>query len=225
MSEGLDGAGAAARDGAEKAAGLGGSSDGGFNDLFRAETAISWLDLRLDVGAKIERVTDTEDVELAEDRTVRVLGGLTQLRGSLDVTVGGDYTRETKDMDVFAVSSTAITEKVFANVLLHAQLESEAIMGGGYASQNIGLYARLAGMWDTMCWGGWSEVDANRAEIASASIRAHFYYVHRAGMRNLLAYHYIDDYSTRVEDFNNLEDQQTTVTEAGGPGSGVHSEM
>lgn len=201
-------------------------SGNGGNELFRAETAISWLDLRLEVGAGIVRVAQSEDLELSGDRTVNMRGGLRNLRGSRDVTVHGNYNRDTAEAEMIVLSASKVREDVHSDVVLHAEAESEAIMGGGYTAQNVGPYFRLAGMWDTMCWGGWSEIDVVRAEIVDgAVIRSYVGYMHDVGARNAAAYHYIDDFTTRVEHFGTFNDNQTTVTESGGPGAGTRTEM
>ncbi len=209
------------------------------SDLFRSETAISWLDLRLDVADGIVRSAASEDITLAEDRDIRVTGTLTNIRGSRDITVGGDYTRIVSDdgkkppffqvpfkndyrtrRELFALSGAKITEVVRGGVRLHAKRESEAIVGGGYASQNVGPFLKIAGMYDVMCWGGWTEADVARNEVADAVIKAYYVYAHAAGLRVASAYHYFDDFVQRIENFTTLNDNTTLAEELDGPGSG-----
>ena len=65
-----------------------------------------------------------------------------------------------------------------------------------------------------------------RAEIVDgAVIRSYVGYMHNAGLRNAAAYHYVDDFTNRVEHFGTFNDNQTTASQTGGPGSGVRSEM
>ena len=195
------------------------------SDLLRMETAISWLDLRLDVGSSLQRVARTEDVHLTGDRIFKSHGDIIQLRGSQDITVGGKYTRDTgnsKNSDVFAVEHSQIREEVFSNVVLMAKFESEAIMGGGYASQNVGPYARLCFMYDVMCMWLWTEIDVVRMEIVqNASIKGYLAYAHNVVVRNAMAYFYMDDFQNRTETFSTLNDNQTLLQRQGGPGSGV----
>lgn len=215
------------------------------SDLFRSETAISWLDLRLDVAESISRTAASEDVVLAEDRDVRIIGSLTNIRGSRDVTVGGDYVRVVSDdgegshslakiafwkdhaerQDIFAVSGTKVREVVRGGVRLHADFESEAIVGGGYSSQNVGVYLRISGMYDVMCWGGWTEVDAARTEVAGAAIKAYYTYTHAAATRVAGAHRYVDDFTTRAETFGVFHDYTSMAKELAGPGSGEIVEM
>lgn len=210
-------------------AGAGAPDEGGngveVSDLFRSETAISWLDLRLEVADDIARTVRSEDVVLLEDKDIRVMGSLTNIRGSRDVTVGGDYDRVSDVKDIFAVTGTKITEEVWGNVRLHAERESEAIMGGGFASQNVGPFLRIAGMYDVMCWGGWTEADVARTEVADAVIKAYFTYTHAVGFRTAAAYQYFDDFVSRTEIFSTLNDNTTLAEELGGPGSGEIVEM
>ena len=174
----------------------------------------------------VRRSAKTEDIHLLADHDTRVRGGLTLVRGSRNVTVEGDYDRNTDDVEMLAVDGTHIREEVRSNVFLHATFESEAIMGGGYVSSNVGPFFRLAGMHDTMAWGAYAEVDVARVEIVyGASIKAYFGYTHNVGARKVFARQYVDDFVTRTENYGTLNDNQTTVVKAGGPGAGVVSAM
>ena len=199
--------------------------------VLRLETAISWLDLRLEVASSIERLAQTEDIELSGDHVTKVGRQLKSMRGSRSVEVSGDYTRHTYSdrprsgaKEIFAVDHSGIREKVHGGVEVRMAREYEAIVGGGYTSQNVGPFVRVAGMWDTMCWGGWAQVDLTRADIALLLVRAYFYYTHNATARIAAADMYFDDFLNRVEYFGTLNDHQAIQTEGGGPGSGVVSE-
>jgi hypothetical protein len=50
-------------------------------------------------------------------------------------------------------------------------------------------------------------------------------YAHAAGVRSIAACTFFDDYTTRIENFGTLTDNQTTIVHAGMPGSGVASDL
>lgn len=206
------------------------AQEGGANQIFRSETAISWLDLRSEVASSIERMAQSEDVELEGNLATKVGGQMTMMRGSRSVQVTGNHTRRTYGhkrkgaKDLFAVSHAGIREEVNGGVDVREAREFEAILGGGYASQNVGPFVRVAGMWDTMCWGGWTQVDTARADIASLLVRSYSQYTHNAAVRVAAADMYFDDFVNRVEYFGTVNDNQAVQTEGGGPGSGIVSE-
>ena len=196
-----------------------------FSDLFRSEAAISQVDLRLEVADRIERyVHEDEDIELTE-KLVHAWDDLSFVCGSRTRTVEGNYERITDTTDIFLLDHDSFNEEVRNGTSVHATLESEVIMGGGYLGTVLGPFLKICAWNDFLAWGGWAEADATRVEIGNVMIRSLWNMAHVAGARCLTAYNYMDDFVMRVENIGTMVDTQTNITHTGSPGSGVTSDM
>lgn len=197
----------------------------GFESVFRAETAITSIDLRLDVGEKIVRSGESESVVLDGERSTHVYGDLSCMRGKRTTRVAGNYDRHTGRTEMIVLSGGQVSEEVRGNVDIRASFEYETIMGGSYLSTNVGPFMRLLAVSDLLAWGGWVDADMSRVEVAKFCMKCYFAYAHRTLSREVLSYHYLDDFMVRTETFGTLQDNTTLYVDAGEPGSGVTSEM
>lgn len=195
----------------------------GTNALFRAETAITSMDYRLDVAQKIEKFAESEDIEI-EDRVEKYHWDLNCIRGSRNVEIEGNYNRDTQRGEIILLTNGAIRERVYGPVYQQMSLEAEAIMGGGFISVNVAPYLKLAAVGDHLAWGGWAEADAIRVEIAAFAFRVYFGYQHNMVARILSGNIYIDEFLVRTETFGAMSDLQEIAVYAGTPGSGVIAE-
>ena len=188
--------------------------------LFRREVLVSEADLRIDAAARMDRgVAGDDDTRLREER-IHVRGDATEHYGELDRHVAGKYERSVGGTDLFLVGER-YEERYEGGVDYHASLESQAIVGGGYAGVVAGPCLRLSGWVDYLGWGGWAESDAARVEIAGLMIRSHLAYCHLSGARVVRASTLVDDFATRIETFGTGAETYGTVIHAGAPGSGV----
>ena len=197
------------------------------NHLFRGETAVTNIDLRLDVAARMVRQVESEDIEVNE-RNVNVWGGIQggiqQTRASRSIVVEGDYDRIIHNNEMLAMGDH-IKEVVHGPASEHFKVESEAIMAGGYASLNTLPCKKLMAVADQLCWGGWVEADGVRVEITGVAFRSYIGRQHSTGARVVRGVTYIDDFMSRTEQFSNLNDHQANVVHAGTPASGMHVEL
>ena len=192
--------------------------------LFRSETFVSKVDLRVDLANHIQRyVSDDEQIHLRE-KSVLSRGDLAEQFGSREQKVEGNYKRHVHGDDMIALQQGLISEEVRGGVEINASLESEAIIGGAYAGVFAGPFLRISAWADFLCWGGWVEADATRTEIASLMIRAMTFYAHTAGARVTCAYNLMDDFVLRLENFGVFTDNHITVMHVGSPGSGLEME-
>ena len=135
-----------------------------FSDLFRSEAAISQVDLRLEVADRIERyVHEDEDIELTE-KLVHAWDDLSFVCGSRTRTVEGNYERITDTTDIFLLDHDSFNEEVRNGTSVHATLESEVIMGGGYLGTVLGPFLKICAWNDFLRVGrmGGSRRDARR---------------------------------------------------------------
>jgi len=198
-------------------------AEGGGSNLFRAETAVTNLDLRVDVADRMVRMSESEDIEV--DRyNILDFGNLTCIRAGREIVVDGDYDRDIYMSEMRTMDNGHIKEEVRGPATEHFQVESEAIMAGGYTSLNMGACVRTLGMSDHLCWGGWVEADGARTDIAKVAFRVYFGLQYVAGTRVVRGRTYIDDFKLRNERFGTLSDQQANVTHTGSPGSGTTME-
>lgn len=189
--------------------------------LFRREAAVSVNERRIDVAnTVIWQIAEDEEVELEEKR-VHARGQMGFMFGDREVTVDGDYVRHTEEAETFALTGGAVEETVRGGVEQNMQVEAEVIMGGAYAGTFVGGFLRICAWADFLCWGGWLEVDAARAEIASVMIRSMMFYGHTAGARILLSYNLMDDFTLRREDIGVLCDAQGSAIHLGAPGASM----
>ena len=188
--------------------------------LFRREVLVSEADLRIDAAARMDRgVVGDDDTRLREER-VHVRGDATEEHGDLDRHVAGKYERSVEGTDLFLVGDR-YEERLEGGVDYHASLETQAIVGGGYAGVVAGPCLRLSGWVDYLGWGGWAEADAARVEIAGLMIRSHLAYAHLSGARIVRASTLVDDFATRIETFGAGVETYGTAIHTGAPGSGV----
>ena len=189
--------------------------------LFRSEVLVTDGDLRVEVADHVVRRTAGDEHVLLRERDTRSLGPLSITRGSRRRSIGGTYSRDTHQAETFVhAPGSTITERVHGGVKVHASMESESIIGGGYARTVVGPFLCMTAMSDFMAWGGWAEVDVARIETAGAMIRASWGYAHACGARVTLTPNLVDDWVTRVEQFGTFIDNQAMVSHLGGPGSG-----
>ena len=204
--------------------GSGGDSELDINRLFRNEGLISHVDLRVEVAREWRRtVVGDSNIKLQEVNS-HIRGGLVEMRGSRDRTVGGNYERRVGSDEVFAVGAS-IDERVEGGVTLNAESESDWIIGGAYVNTIVGPYLRLTAWADFMAWGGWLEVDTARVEIANLMIRAEFFYLHLAGARITCAYGLMDDFVNRIENFGVAAEAHGVDLTASMPGGGMTIEL
>ena len=200
--------------------GNGSSSDNATDKLFRRESIVTDIDLRVDVADQISKIIlGDEDVTLNSTET-HVRGDMTTRRGSRNREVTGNYEDKVDHADTRMVQQ-AIREVARGGVELRAAVESETIMGGSYSNAIIGPYLRLCVWSDFLAWGGWVEADLARVEITELMIRAHMAYAHAAAVRITKASTLIDDFQVRHESFGVFDDSKTTETNIGSPGSGT----
>lgn len=190
-----------------------------YTHLFRSESLVSAVDLRVDVADSYSRlVAGDEDVELDVDELVAD-APVTVSRGARTRRVG-KYTRETGHEEVITVGRR-IDETVHGGVHQKVRFAAEAMVGGAYANTIVGPYLRLAGWTDFLAWGGWAEVDLVRAELSLLMLRSHFSYAHATVARSTLASRLIDDFQTRTETFATLSESGVLYSDAASPGGGV----
>ena len=189
--------------------------------MLRAEGLVSRADLRVDVASEVSRlIADDETTELEGDHTTHARGDYQIVRGRRSRRVGGRYERHVAHSDMFMLDG-AVEEKAEGGVHLMATVDAEVIMGGAYVNTIAGAYVRVAGWADFLAWGGWLEADAVRVELALTMIRSHWFYAHAAGARVTNATGLVDDFTTRIESWGVLTNNQTTMTDAGSPGGGI----
>ena len=183
------------------------------------------MDLRLEVADRIELyVQEDEDIELTE-KLVHAWDDLSFVCGSRTRTVAGNYARITDATDIFLLDHDSFNEEVKNGASVHATLESEVIMGGGYLGTFLGPFLKICAWSDFLAWGGWAEADATRVETGNVMIRSLWNMAHVAGVRCLAAYNYMDDFVMRVENIGTMMDTQVNITHTGTPGSGLTSDM
>ena len=188
--------------------------------LFRREVLVSEADFRIDVTARMDRgVAGDDDRRLQQERT-RVRGDAAEEHGTLDRHVAGRYERSVGETDLLLVGDR-FEERLEGGVDYHAKIETQAIVGGGYAAVVAGPCLRLSGWVDYLGWGAWSESDAARVEIAGAMLRSRLACCHVTGARVLRASTLIDDFANRIETFGTGADTYGTAIHIGAPGSGV----
>lgn len=192
-------------------------------NIFRAETMVTDVDLRLDVAARMLRVADSEDIEV-DERDVRVFGNMANIRGGREIVVDGDYARKVVQSNMTMLNKGYVKEEVRGATREQFSVESEAIMAGGFVAFNAGPCQRMLAMSDQLCWGGWVEVDGTRVDIAKFAFRTFIAYNHNVGIRMTRGHNYIDDYSIRRERFGTLRDEQKRSVHSGMPGSDLKQE-
>ena len=190
-----------------------------YSHLFRRESLVSAVDLRLDVADRFSRlVAGDEDIDLDVDELVAD-APITVSRGSRSRHVG-EYRRTTGREEIVTIGKR-IDETVHGGVHQKALFAAESIVGGAYANTIAGPYLRLAGWTDFLAWGGWAEVDVVRAELSLLMIRSHYAYAHAIGARTTMASRLIDDFQVRTETFGTLSESGLSYSETGSPGGGV----
>ena len=188
--------------------------------LFRREVLVSEADLRIDVAARMDRgVAGDDDRRLEKERT-HVRGDATEQHGTLDRHVAGKYERSVEGTDLLLVGER-YEERLEGGVDYHASIETQAIVGGGYVGVVTGACLRLSGWVDYLGWGGWSEADAARVEIAGVMLRSHLAYCHMSGARVVRASTLVDDFVNRIETFGTGAETYGSAIHVGAPGSGV----
>ena len=187
--------------------------------LFRRESLVSAVDLRLDVADSFSRlVAGDEDIDVDLDELVAD-APITISRGARSRHVG-EYRRTTGREEIVTIGKR-IDETVHGGVHQKALFAAESIVGGAYANTIAGPYLRLAGWTDFLAWGGWAEVDVVRAELSLLMIRSHYAYAHAIGARTTMASRLIDDFQVRTETFGTLSESGLSYSETGSPGGGV----
>ena len=190
-----------------------------YTHLFRSESLVSAVDLRVDVAHSYSRlVAGDEDVDLDVDELVAD-GPVTVSRGAR-TRRAGLYKRITGHEEVVSVGQR-IDETVHGGVHQKVRFAAEAMVGGAYANTIAGPYLRLAGWSDFLAWGGWAEVDLVRAELSLLMLRSHFAYAHAAAIRSTSASRLIDDFQMRTETFATLSESGFLYSDANSPGGGV----
>lgn len=188
--------------------------------LFRREVLVSEAGLRIDVAARMDRgVAGDDDRRLEKERT-HVRGDATEQHGALDRHVSGKYERSVGGTDLLLVGER-YEERLEGGVDYHASIETQAIVGGGYVGVVTGPCLRLSGWVDYLGWGGWSEADAARVEIAGVMLRSHLAYCHMSGARVVRASTLVDDFVNRIETFGTGAETYGSAIHVGAPGSGV----
>ena len=190
-----------------------------YTHLFRSESLVSAVDLRVDVADSYSRlVAGDEDVDLDVDELVAD-APITVSRGAR-TRRAREYKRTTGHEEVVTVGQR-IDETVHGGVHQKVRFAAEAMVGGAYANTIAGPYLRLAGWSDYLAWGGWAEVDLVRAELSWLMLRSHFAYAHAMVIRSTSASRLIDDFQTRTETFATLAESGFLYSDAGSPGGGV----
>ena len=190
-----------------------------YSHLFRRESLVSAVDLRLDVADSFSRlVAGDEDIDLDVDELVADAPIIVS-RGARSRHVG-EYRRTTGREEIVTIGKR-IDETVHGGVHQKALFAAESIVGGAYANTIAGPYLRLAGWTDFLAWGGWAEVDVVRAELSLLMIRSHYAYAHAIGARTTMASRLIDDFQVRTETFGTLSESGLSYSETGSPGGGV----
>ena len=196
------------------------NGSGGGRNLFRAETAVTNFDLRLDVAARMVRMSESENMEV-DRREVKVFGGLSFQRGLREIVVEGNYRRNTHEVEMTSIKHGFIKDVVHGPTSEIFAMESESIMAGGYVSLNAGGCAKVLAVADQLCWGGWIEADGLRVFVSKIEFHSYFGVGHTAGARFTYGKNYIDDFLMRAEYFGNLQDLQSNTKWAGTPDSGT----
>ena len=190
-----------------------------YSHLFRSETFVSSVDLRVDVADNFSRLVagdesiDVDVDELATDSSIIVSRGARERRV-------GEYERTTGHEEIVMVGKR-IEETVHGGVHQKALFAAEAIVGGAYTNTIAGPYLRLAGWVDFLAWGGWAEVDVVRAELSLLMLRSHFAYAHAMAVRSTSASRLIDDFQMRTETFGALTESGVSYSDTGTPGGGI----
>ena len=188
--------------------------------LFRREALVSDADLRIDAAGRMDRSVAGDDSAKLEKVEVHVRGDADELFAERERHVAGRYERSVDRMDAYDVGEH-YEERFEGGVDLHARVDSQAIVGGAYSGVVAGACLRISGWVDYLGWGGWSEADAARVEIAGVMARSHLAHCHFAGARVVRATSLIDDFATRIENFSAGADTYGTAIHIGAPGSGV----
>lgn len=190
-----------------------------YSHLFRRESLISTVDLRVDVADRYSRlVAGDENIELDVDELVAD-APVSVSRGARSRRVG-KYRRRTGHEEIVMIGKR-YDETVHGGVHQRAKLAAENIVGGAYANTIAGPYLRLAGWADYLVWGGWAEADVVRAELSLLMLRSHFAYAHAIGARSTMASRLIDDFQVRTENFGTLSESGLSYSDAGSPGGGI----
>lgn len=200
------------------------SDDGGedYSHLFRNEVLVSDVDLRVEVAETFGRyVSGSERIEV-KDHRVFADESVTMTRGARTRHVG-EYERHTHGDELVGIGERYV-ETVHGSVHQKAPLSTEAMIGGAYVNTVAGPYLRIAGWVDFLAWGGWAEVDLNRAELSQLMARSLVGYAHAAAVRVTVASTLFDDFTARVENFAILSDKSGTYTDLATPGGGVTNE-
>ena len=193
-----------------------------YSHLFRSESLVSDVDLRVDVTKNYSRfIAGDEDVSVRSS-ILGTYNSMAFMRGSRDRTAGSF--EHSTDNDIMMTVQNSVVETVNGGVHLMAAFSAEAMIGGAYVNTIAGPYLRLAGWVDFLAWGGWAEADAVRCELSLLMIRSHFAYAHAAGVRVTMAARLIDDFQTRSINSSAVSISGTTYMEAGDPAGGVHNE-
>ena len=188
--------------------------------IFRREVLVTEADFRIDVAARMDRAVAGDDDRRLQEERAYVRGDATEEHGSLDRHVTGKYERSVGGTDLLLVGDR-LEERLEGGVDYLAKIETQAIVGGGYAGVVAGPCLRLSGWVDYLGWGAWSESDAARVEIAGAMLRSRLACCHVTGARVVRASTLIDDFANRIETFGTGADTYGTAIHAGAPGSGV----
>lgn len=188
--------------------------------MFRREALVSDADLRFDAAGRVDRSTAGDDSAELEHVRVHVRGDSAEWHPERDRNVAGKYERPVDRDDRFVVGEH-YEEWYEGGVDFRASIESQAIVGGAYAGVVAGPCLRLSGWVDYLGWGGWSEADAARVEVAGVMVRSLVADCHFAGARVVRATSLIDDFATRVENFGAGAETYGTAIHIGAPGSGV----
>jgi len=190
-----------------------------YSHLFRSESLVSAVDLRVDVADRFSRlIGGDEEIDL-DAEVLQADAPITVSRGARTRRVG-EYERTTGREEVVTVGRR-IDETVHGGVHQKALFAAEAMVGGAYANTIAGPYLRLAGWTDYLAWGGWAEVDVVRAELSAVMLRSHFTYAHAMLVRSTAASRLIDDFQARTETFGTLAETGIAYADTGSPGGGT----
>ena len=195
----------------------------GFANLFRNESLVSNVDLRVEAAKHYSRFVVGDEEVSVEDAIFGTNGSMGIDRGSRDRTAGS-YEQLTVDSEVMLAATESVEETVEGGVHVMAAFGAEAMVGGVYAHTIVGPYLRVAAWTDFLAWGGWAEADATRCELSLLMLRSHFGYAHTAGVRLTMAARLIDDFQTRQITKGALTITGTTYQELGDPSGGVQNE-
>ena len=188
--------------------------------IFRREALASDADLRIDLAERVDRSVAGDEFAELEHVRVHVRGDSNEVHAERDRHVAGKYERSVDKNDTFAVGEH-YEERYEGGVDLRARTESQVIVGGAYSGVVAAPCLRISGWVDYLGWGGWSEADAARVEIAGVMARSLLAHCHFSGARVVRATSLIDDFATRIENFSAGAETYGTAIHIGAPGSGV----